>query len=100
MSTANGQQQIPGTEDKKDALLTKLAQEYVEKRNARQEATRLEVERKTILIQKMQEKGVTYYRDPELDIEVQLKQGKANVKVVTPDDEPAAEDGDESDDES
>jgi hypothetical protein len=83
------QQQFEVMADKKDKVLTKLAAEYVDARDRRMACGDIELEKKVALQLKMQEKGLTSYRDPDTGMIVLLEEGKISLKVVT---DPKADD--------
>lgn len=77
------QKQIPGTEDVKDELLSRLVGEYVQAAMAKAEATKKADERHESLVLQMQEKGVESYRDPDTGVEVSLAE-KLKIKIEKP----------------
>lgn len=81
------QELIPGTEDKLDKKLSKLAQAYAEARDDRMALLVKECAAKGALLAAMQEKKATFYRDPETGLEVELVEGEAKLKVRAPKDE-------------
>lgn len=93
MSAAK-QTQIPGTEDKKDPELSKLADSYVEVRDARMQLTAKEVAAKAALLTAMVNRKLDVYRDPETAVVVTIENGEPKLKVKAPKDE---DDGSEND---
>jgi len=77
------QQQIPGTEDKKDPKLVELAQNYREARDYRKELTAKEITAHDALKSYMVENEIETYRDVERDLIIFIEHGKTKVRVRT-----------------
>lgn len=74
--------------------VNKAAEVYVGHRDERMEATKIEVESRDALVEKMRQHGLKEYRDPDSDLLVTLVEGKTKVKVKRAGDE-EDEDGEE-----
>lgn len=85
---------LPHTTNPKDKHLVRLAEKYVEKRDARMAAGREELVAKSALVNALKEKGLSRYEDVDDDIVILLLAGKEKLKV-----KPLSE-ADEDDDEA
>ena len=85
---------IPGTEEDPIPDLTEAGVDYRAKRDARMEAGKVEKEAKALLMQKMNDKGMRYYRDATTipPLYVLVEQGDAEVKVSSKDPRKSEED--------
>lgn len=77
------QQQIPGTEDKRDPKLTQLATDYRDARDHRMQLWATEIDARDLLLAYMRETNVETYRDVEADMIVSIEHGRDKVKVRT-----------------
>lgn len=76
------QKQLPGQEDPVNQKVLKAQREYVEARDERMERTRIEVEKKDILLATMKAEKVKRHRDPETgEVAIIETSTKENVKV-------------------
>jgi len=77
---------LPGV-DQVNSELTKLAEQYVEKRDQRLDVLKKEVEKKNDLITMMQALKLTEYHDEEANLTISLKnEVKIKVKIGSEDD--------------
>ena len=91
---AKQQKELVGMERKVIKAVENAADDYVDVRDKRMALTTKEVERRAILIQAMQDAGVTSYR---YDDRVITLESKSKVKVKTDKDGDEGEDDDEGD---
>ena len=76
---------LPGV-DQVNSELTKLAEQYVEKRDQRMDLLKKEVEKKNDLITMMQALKLTEYHDEEANLTISLKnEVKIKVKIGSDD---------------
>lgn len=76
------QTQLPGTEDKHDAVLSELAIEYVEARDYRMQLTNEETKAKQKLLGAMAERKIAVYHDPLHEIDVEVVPTEVKLKVT------------------
>jgi hypothetical protein len=77
---------LPGV-DEKNPELTALAESYVQRRDARLQMLKHEVEKKNDLIAMMQALNLTEYHDQEANLTITLKyETKLKVKIGSDDD--------------
>lgn len=72
---------IPGTKPKRDKKLEQLAEEYEEKRDERMAWTKQESAAKEKLIKYLEEKGITSYKDGDLEVTLTVNDPAPKVKV-------------------
>ncbi len=81
------QEQLPGVENSAIKEIEDAALEYAEGRDERMAATRVEVERKTKLIDAMHAANKTEYKRDGIEIKLTVEKEKVRVKIAKQDEE-------------
>jgi hypothetical protein len=81
--SAPKQETFPEMDDPEIRAIEEAAEEYADGRDARMEATKVEVERKDKIIEAMQKAGKTQYRHGKVRVKLIPEKIKVKVKIMS-----------------